>query len=323
MKLSDNEKNNRHRHVGRPTVNSEVGGPGELEESGRSGAYPALPDRVDWPEFQKGLVWLIGAGPGDPGLLTLHGLNALRQADVIVHDALFNRDILGFAREGVKVEYAGKRGGKPSPSQKDITLRLVRHAREGKRVARLKGGDPFVFGRGGEEALALVRAGIPIRMTPGITAGIAGLAYAGVPATHRDTNQSVTFITGHDRWGVAPNAVDWVGVAKGSQLIVLYMAITNLAEITKPLIRGGRPSSEPVLVVQNATLANQRILETTLEGAAADVERAGIGSPAIICIGENVRFRMAIDWMAQLEGAAPRTLDPLASDSNFRWGESE
>ena len=322
MKLSANEKANRHRREGRPALNSEVGGPAGLDTNRPGQAESAFPDGIDWPEFQKGLVWLIGAGPGDPGLLTLHGLNALRQADVIIHDSLFNREILQFAREGAEVECAGKRGGKPSPSQSDITRRLIMHARKGKRVARLKGGDPFVFGRGGEEALALVREGIPIRITPGITAGIAGLAYAGVPATHRDTNQSVTFITGHDRSGIAPGAIDWLGVAKGSQLIVLYMAMTNLAEITDQLMKGGRPGSEPVLIVQNATLPNQRTLETTLESAAVDGDRAGIGPPAVICIGENVRFRLAIDWMAQLDGAVPRSLDPLAAEPDVRWGDS-
>ncbi len=144
-----------------------------------------------WPEFLPGWVWLCGAGPGDPGLLTLHGLNALQQADVVVYDALVEENLLAWAPRAEPI-YAGKRGGKPSPKQRDISLRLVDLARAGKRVLRLKGGDPFVFGRGGEEAQTLVQHQIPIRIIPGISAGIGGLAYAGIPVTHRDVNQSVT-----------------------------------------------------------------------------------------------------------------------------------
>src|SRR5690349_11239603 len=164
------------------------------------------------PELEQGTVWLVGAGPGDPGLLTLHAVNALRQADVIVHDALVDAACLSLARPGAVLEFAGKRGGKPSPKQRDISLRLVALAREGKRVLRLKGGDPFVFGRGGEEALVLVEHGIPFRVVPGITAGIGGLAYAGIPVTHRDVTHVVTFLTGHDSSGLVPDRVDWASV---------------------------------------------------------------------------------------------------------------
>jgi len=156
----------------------------------------------DWPELEKGWVWLCGAGPGDAGLLTLHALNALRQADVVIYDALVQEAILEWAPKAEHI-YAGKRGGKPSAIQRDISLQLVDLARAGKRVLRLKGGDPFVFGRGGEEAQTLVQHGIPIRIIPGISAGIGGLAYAGIPVTHRDVNQSVTFVTGHDQSGNA------------------------------------------------------------------------------------------------------------------------
>ena len=155
------------------------------------------------PSCAQGWVWLCGAGPGDPGLLTLHGLNALRQADVVVYDALVGEDILSWAGDAELI-YAGKRGGKPSAKQRDISLHLVELARAGKRVLRLKGGDPFVFGRGGEEAQTLVQHGVPIRIIPGISAGIGGLAYAGIPVTHRDVNQSVTFVTGHDQTGDTP-----------------------------------------------------------------------------------------------------------------------
>ena len=147
---------------------------------------------------------MVGGGPGDPGLLTLHALNALQQADIIIYDALVDKALLSWTKPDAEIEYAGKRGGKPSPNQRDISLRLIEFAKAGKRVLRLKGGDPFVFGRGGEEAQTLVQAGIKLRIIPGISAGIWGLAYAGIPVTHRDVNQSVTFLSGHDRTGLMP-----------------------------------------------------------------------------------------------------------------------
>ena len=267
----------------------------------------------DWPELLPGWVWLVGAGPGDPGLLTLNGLNALRQADVVVYDALVDTRMLEWVSRGTVVEYAGKRGGKPSPKQRDISLRLIDLAREGKRVLRLKGGDPFVFGRGGEEAQTLVAAGVPIRIVPGISSGVGGLAYAGIPVTHRDVNQAVTFLTGHDQTGDAPGAVDWHALAKSSPVIVCYMAIKTLPKITAALMNGGRRADEPVAVVCNATLPEMQVVETTLGRAVQDVEAAGISPPAIICIGEVVRMRQALDWMGQMAGEAPRDLDPLGA----------
>ena len=271
---------------------------------------PSLPSG-NWPQFPAGLVWLIGAGPGDPGLMTLHGLNALSQADVVVYDALVDDRILEWRRPGATIEYAGKRGGKPSPKQRSISLRLIELARDGKRVLRLKGGDPFVFGRGGEEAQTLVQAGVPIRVTPGVTAGIGGLAYAGIPATHRDVNQAVTFLTGHDQTGLAPAAINWEALAQSSPVIVMYMAIKHLAQITERLIAAGRDPAEPVAVVSNATLPSMSVLETTLAAAAADVAVEGLEPPAIVCVGRVVLLRQTLDWAAQLAGAAPRALDPL------------
>ena len=263
----------------------------------------------DWPELAPGWAWLCGAGPGDPGLLTLHGLNALRQADAIVHDALVSEAILDWAPQAERI-YAGKRGGKPSPKQRDISLRLVELARAGRRVLRLKGGDPFVFGRGGEEAQTLVQHGVPIRIVPGITAGIAGLAYAGIPVTHRDVNQSVTFVTGHDATG-AQAPLDWEGIARGSRVIVIYMGMKHLAGIAERLMAAGRAPSEPVAVTTTATLDAQRTIETTLAYAADDVAAAGLAPPAIICVGDAVRMRAALDWRAWAAGEAPRDLDPL------------
>ncbi|MBY8977821.1 uroporphyrinogen-III C-methyltransferase [Rhodobacteraceae bacterium NNCM2] len=272
-----------------------------------------FPDGADWPELSPGWVWLVGAGPGDPGLLTLHALNALRQADHVVYDALVDQRIMEWIAPGAEREYAGKRGGKPSPLQRDISLRLVELARAGKRVLRLKGGDPFVFGRGGEEAQTLISAGIPIRIIPGISSGIGGLAYAGIPVTHRDVNQAVTFLTGHDQSGDAPGAIDWEALAKSSPVIVGYMAIKTLPKITERLIAAGRKPSEPVALVMNATLPDMKVLETTLGTAVEDVAASEIKPPAIICIGEVVRMRQCLDWISQMAGEPPRNLDPLGA----------
>jgi uroporphyrin-III C-methyltransferase len=258
---------------------------------------PSSPPSLPFPEFEPGWVWLAGAGPGDPGLLTLHAWHALRHADVIVYDALVGPDILGLAREGCQLEFAGKRGGKPSPKQPDISNRLVQLARDGLRVLRLKGGDPFVFGRGGEEALTLVENDVPFRVIPGITAGIGGLAYAGIPVTHRDTNHAVTFMTGHSASGLVPDTIDWAAVARGSQVIVLYMALKHLRTIAGNFISAGRPAGQAVAVVTNATLPNQHVLETTLERCADDVAAHGIEPPALVVVGDVVLLRPSLNWL--------------------------
>jgi uroporphyrin-III C-methyltransferase len=269
---------------------------------------------TDWPAFAPGWVWLCGAGPGDPGLLTLHGLNALGQADVVVYDALVETRILDWAPKAQHI-YAGKRGGKPSAKQRDISLRLVDLARQGKRVLRLKGGDPFVFGRGGEEAQTLVAHGIPIRIIPGISAGIGGLAYAGIPVTHRDVNQSVTFVTGHDQSGNTPGTLDWQAIGKASDVIVIYMGMKHAGQIARALIDAGRAASEPVAVVTSATTPAQGVLETTLGQLEHDIAAAALEPPAIICVGRTVLMRQALDWQAMARGAAPRNIDPLGRDS--------
>lgn len=268
-----------------------------------------LPEN-NWPTLEPGWVWLCGAGPGDPGLLTLHAVNALRQADVVIYDALVQEDILAWAPQAEHI-YAGKRGGKPSAKQRDISLRLVDLARAGKRVLRLKGGDPFVFGRGGEEAQTLVQHNVPIRIIPGISAGIGGLAYAGIPVTHRDVNQSVTFVTGHDQSGNTPGSLDWTSISKGSQVIVIYMGMKHIAQIASKLIAAGRPLSEPIAVVTTATTKDQQVLETTLGTVVDDIANSGMEPPAIICIGGSVLMRQVLDWQGQAAGIAPRDLDPL------------
>lgn len=269
------------------------------------------------PVFESGWVWLVGAGPGDPGLLTLHAANALNQADVIIYDALVGKDVLAYANPNAVQEYAGKRGGKPSPQQRDISLRMIELARQGKRVCRLKGGDPFVFGRGGEEALSLVEAGIPFRIIPGISAGIGGLAYAGIPVTHRETNQAVTFLTGHDQTGLTPSAINWDGIAKGSPVIVMYMAMKHLETITKKLIDGGRNPLEPLAIICNASLPDQKVLETTLGDAVSAAKQADMAPPALVVVGEVVRLRAALDWLGALEGKVLQK-DPLNSRGHTR-----
>jgi uroporphyrin-III C-methyltransferase len=271
------------------------------------------------PDLEPGWVWLTGAGPGAPGLLTLLAVKGLSQADVVVYDALVDKSILELARPDAKLEYAGKRGGKPSAKQPDISLRLVQLAREGKRVLRLKGGDPFVFGRGGEEAMSLVEAGIPFRIVPGISAGIGGLAYAGIPVTHRDVNAAVAFVTGHDATGAVPDSVDWSSLAKGAPVIVIYMALKHIALIADRLIAGGRAKNEPVAVIANATTEKQTVLETTLGTCAVDVEKSGIEPPAMVVVGQVVRLRAALDWLGAISGRALQA-DPLGTRHHEQTG---
>ncbi len=242
-------------------------------------------------------MWLAGAGPGDPGLLTLLAAQALKTADVVVHDALVGAAVLALAGPGAVLESVGKRGGRPSPTQDEISKKLIALAKQGKRVLRLKGGDPFLFGRGAEEAGALAEAGIPFRVVPGVTAGIGGLAYAGIPATAKDANAVVSFVTGHDETGAAPG-VDWTALAKSSPVIVFYMAMRKLDEIASNLMDAGRPGGEPVAVVAEAATPNQRVLETTLSECARAVKDAGLGAPAVVVVGGVVPWRKVLDWWA-------------------------
>jgi uroporphyrin-III C-methyltransferase len=275
-------------------------------------AFPVLPT------LAPGTVWLVGAGPGDPGLLSLLAAKALNEADVVVYDALVSAPILALARPGARLEFAGKRGGRPSPSQRDISARLIELGRSGLRVLRLKGGDPCVFGRGAEEALALAAAGIPFRLVPGITAAQGALAYAGVPMTHRDSNAAVTLLTGHAQGGGLPDGLDWAALAKGAPVLILYMALGHLAAITERLIAGGRAPETPALMISHATLPNQRIVETTLAGLATDAARHAVEAPCLIALGETIRLRAALDWTApaaQREAAANALLAALRAEA--------
>ena len=264
-------------------------------QSTNPNGFAAL-DSASFPDFAPGSVWLVGAGPGAPGLLTLLGYHALTKADVIVYDALVSEQILEWRRGNAELEFAGKRGGKPSAKQQDISHRLAELAKEGKRVLRLKGGDPLMFGRGGEECQVLVKAGIPFRIVPGITAGVGGLAYAGIPTTHRDTNHSVLFLTGHDSSGDVPSGIDWEKVTSASPVIVMYMAVRNLPKIAATLLSFGREGEEPVAVISNASLPKQSVHATTLSGVCDNPDITKLPTPALVVIGKVVNFHEDLDW---------------------------
>lgn len=255
-----------------------------------------LAPSIPLPDFAAGSVWLVGAGPGDPGLLTLLALHALREADHIVYDALVDPRILDQANPAAEREFAGKRGGRPSPTQEDISVRLVELARQGRRVLRLKAGDPFVFGRGGEEALTLERDGVPFRVVPGLSAGLAGAAYAGIPATHRDANQAVMLATGHSATGLT----DWQALGAAAALahapLILYMAWRTLAEIAQGLMAGGLAPDTPVAVISNATTPRQQVLESRLDRCATDLRDSDLSPPGIVVVGAIVPLRGLLDW---------------------------
>ena len=274
--------------------------------------------KLNLPSLEKGWVWLVGAGPGDPGLITALGLRALSEADTILYDALVDERLLALSQAD-KI-YAGKRAGVKSCKQDEISDLLVKLAKEGQRVLRLKGGDPFVFGRGGEEAQALARAGVPFRIVPGITAGIGGLAYAGIPLTHRDTNHAVTFITGHGIDGKLTK-LDWAAVSRGAPTLVLYMARKFAGEITEALLAAGRNPDEPAAVIANATRPDQYVTITTLAGLPAAAETAP--APAVLVIGENVGLARELSWLASASGVravvpGPFRVRPRASRSRRR-----
>jgi uroporphyrin-III C-methyltransferase len=275
---------------------NQFAGAGDAETSGTQ-ALTAL--RGQYPAFAPGEVWLVGAGPGDPGLLTLDALAGLLQADVVVHDALVDARVLALARSGAQMQFAGKRGGKPSIAQEDISAQLVAYARRGLRVLRLKGGDPCVFGRGGEEMLALAAAGVPFRVVPGVTAGLGGLASAWIPATMRGVNQAIILATGHGP--DEERTMDWSALARTRQPIVLYMGLRNLENIATALLHGGLPASTPAAVIASATLADQQVLVSTLERIAGDARAANFAAPAIVVIGDVVRTRQQLlDASAQV-----------------------
>ena len=244
-----------------------------------------------------GKAYLIGAGPGDPGLLTVRAVELLARADVVLYDRLIPAGALDpAAARGAELVYVGKEPGRPSMPQDEITAKLVELAQAGRTVARLKGGDPFVFGRGGEEAEALAAAGIPFEVVPGITAGVAAPAYAGIPVTHRDGASAVAFVTGHEDPDKPESAIDWDALAAFPGTLVFYMGMKNLERIAWSLVEAGRPQGEPVAVVERGTTSRQRAIRGTLADIASRVSEAAIKPPAITVVGGVVDLRDDLAW---------------------------
>ncbi len=248
---------------------------------------------------QPGKVYLVGAGPGDPGLLSLKAKACLERADAVVYDRLADPRILAHARPAAEMIYVGKASAEHTLRQPEINQLLVRLAADGKTVVRLKGGDPLVFGRGGEEALALQQAGIPFEFVPGITSAVAVAEYAGIPVTHRRVAASFAVITGHEDPGKAVSGINWQGLATAVDTLVFLMGVENIESISAKLIAGGRPASCPAAVIRWGTRPDQRTLVTTLGEAAADVQKYHVKPPAIFLVGEVVRLRDKLRWFDQ------------------------
>jgi len=246
---------------------------------------------------EAGIVYLVGAGPGDPGLLTLRGLECLRAADVVVYDYLANPELLAHAPGAAERIYVGKKAGAHTMKQEDINALLVERGLAGRCVVRLKGGDPFVFGRGGEEALALRRAGVAVEIVPGVTSGIAAPAYAGIPVTQRGMTSVLSLVTGHEEPGKEESALDWAALARGGGTLVFYMGVGNLPAIARQLVANGRPAGTPVALISRGTLPVQQVVEGTLETIVERVATAGLKPPAITVVGEVVSLRRELAWV--------------------------
>lgn len=243
------------------------------------------------------MIYLVGSGPGDPGLFTLKGVRCLERADAVVYDRLAPESLLRYARPEAERIYVGKKPGEPSMSQKEINSLLIDLGRANKTVVRLKGGDPYIFGRGGEEALALLEAGFPFEVVPGVTSGVAAPAYAGIPVTHRGLSTSVAFITGHEDPTKGRRDVDWRRLANAADTLVLYMGVGRLREISDELVAAGRDPDTPAACIRWGTLAEQRTVTGTLRDIAGRVAEAGLRPPAITVIGEVVSLREAgLGW---------------------------
>ena len=243
-----------------------------------------------------GKVYLIGAGPGDPGLITVKGLECVKKADVIIYDYLANERLLDQRRPDAELIYVGKQGGRHTLPQQEINALIVKKAKEGKTVARLKGGDPFIFGRGGEEAEELADSHIPFEIVPGVTAATAAPTYAGIPLTHRDYTASVAFVTGHEDPTKPESKVHWDKIATGIGTLVFFMGMKNLRNIVDNLISHGRNPETPVALIQWGTRTDQRVVTGTLTDIVLKVKEAKLGPPAIIVVGEVVRLRQKLNW---------------------------
>lgn len=244
----------------------------------------------------KNRVYLVGAGPGDPGLMTARALELIALADVIYYDRLIPPTALDGAKHGAELVYVGKQPGVPSVPQEEIVERLIESGREGLNVVRLKGGDPYLFGRGAEEAEGLKAAGLDFEVVPGVTAGIAATAYAGIPVTHRDDASAVAFVTGHEDPLKPETALDWPALASFPGTLVFYMGVKRLADNAAALIAGGRPESQPAAAIQQGTTPSQRVVIATLGTIADEVATAEIKAPALIVIGEVAKHRDTLKW---------------------------
>jgi uroporphyrinogen III methyltransferase / synthase len=239
----------------------------------------------------KGIVCLVGAGPGDPGLITVKGLSRLADADVVVYDRLVHPELLEAAKPGAELIFIGKAYGRHVLDQDELNNLLVYLAASGKRVVRLKGGDPFVFGRGSEEAEVLGERGIPVEIVPGVTSAVAAPAYAGIPVTDRRFTSSVTFVTGHKDPSDPENTVDWASLAAANGTLVIFMGMNNIDAIAAALIESGRPATTSAAVIEWGTYERQRTMTCSLEDLGAEIVNAGISSPAIVVIGDVVQVR--------------------------------
>jgi uroporphyrin-III C-methyltransferase / precorrin-2 dehydrogenase / sirohydrochlorin ferrochelatase len=246
------------------------------------------------PPAPRGEVVLVGAGPGDPGLLTLRALRALQNADVILYDRLVSAEVLDLARRDAERIYVGKAAGQAHVSQDEINALLVKLALEGKRVCRLKGGDPFIFGRGGEELEALAAAGVHFEVVPGVTAAAGCAAYAGIPLTHRDHAQALTFVTGHTK--DEGDTIDWASLARPAQTVVFYMGLAQLDSIFARLREHGTPAERAAAVVEQGTRPTQRVITGTLSDLSAKVREAGVKAPALLIVGEVTRLHETLQW---------------------------
>ncbi|TFH17622.1 MAG: uroporphyrinogen-III C-methyltransferase [Lentisphaerales bacterium] len=243
-----------------------------------------------------GIVYLVGAGPGDPDLLTIRGRDCLALADVVVYDSLANPVLLDYAPEAAERIYVGKQASSHAMEQDDINQLLADKAGEGKTVIRLKGGDPYVFGRGAEEALVLRKEGIPFEVVPGVTAGIAAPAYAGIPVTHRECSSVITLVTGHEDPTKTESSIDWSSLAAGTGTLVFYMGMKNLPAIASRLIEAGRSPTTPTAVIHRGTCPAQRVVEGTLENIVQRVKDAGLTPPVIILVGQVASLRSELAW---------------------------
>lgn len=248
--------------------------------------------------MNNGKVYIVGAGPGDPDLITVKGLKAIQAADVILYDRLINKDLLDYAKRSAEIIYCGKLPDFHTLKQETIHRFLVKHAKNGKVVTRLKGGDPFVFGRGAEEAEALRAHNISYEIIPGITAGISAPAYAGIPVTHREYSSSFTVITGHQRSSQAEE-IQWENIAQKADTLVIYMGMKNLATICKQLMKHGRNESTPVAVIHWGTTKEQQTIVGTLSDIVDKVTAHSITNPAIIVVGEVVKLNKELAWFEQ------------------------